>query len=171
MRVSRLSIDFIPPSQADEPSSGDIFQIVEIHCEQDDGDDEDHDEVGCEEHAEEVDEETGCGGMEGRLRSIVSLQVVWEKREREREGGIGVPIRKERKVKRVMGCALSRQLSWPGVGLMSAMAGSVRAMRWVLGLSTGIDTDGMFTIVRHVGERTRFVKSPVSAGVFGASRA
>lgn len=110
-------------------------------------------------------------GAEGRLRSSVSLQVVWEKREREREGGIGVPIRKERKVKRVMGCALSRQLSWPGVGLMSAMAGSVRAMRWVLGLSTGIDTDGMFTIVRHVGERTRFVKSPVSAGVFGASRA
>lgn len=46
---------------------------------------------------------------------------------------------------------------------MSAMAGSVRAMRWVLGLSTGIDTEGMFTIVRHVGERTRFVKSPVSA--------
>lgn len=87
-----------------------------------------------------------------------------EKREREREGGIGVPIRKERKVKRVMGCALSRQLSWPGVGLMSAMAGSVRAMRWVLGLSTGIDTDGMFTIVRHVGERTRFVKSPAVQG-------
>lgn len=79
-----MSIDFIPPSQADEPSSGDIFQIVEIHGEQDDGDDEDHDEVGCEEHAEEVDEETGCGGVEGRLRSIVSLQVVWEKRERER---------------------------------------------------------------------------------------
>lgn len=93
------------------------------------------------------------------------------RREREKEGGIGVPIRKERKVKRVMGCALSRQLSWPGVGLMSAMAGSVRAMRWVLGLSTGIDTDGMFTIVRHVGERTRFVKSPVSTGVSGASRA
>lgn len=55
--VARLGVDFVPPAQADEASSGDVFQVVKVYCQQDDGDDEDEDIVAGEEETEEVHEE------------------------------------------------------------------------------------------------------------------
>jgi hypothetical protein len=59
MRVSGLSVDFVPPAEAYEAPTGDILEVVEVGCEEEDGDDEDKDEVASEEEAEEVDEEGG----------------------------------------------------------------------------------------------------------------
>lgn len=60
MRVARRRVHFVPPSESHESSAGDVFEVVEVGCEEEDGDDEDQDEVGGEEKAEQVDEETGC---------------------------------------------------------------------------------------------------------------
>lgn len=43
MRVARLWVHFIPPSQAHEAASGDVFEVVEVGCKEEDGDDEDED--------------------------------------------------------------------------------------------------------------------------------
>jgi hypothetical protein len=52
-------IDFVPPAQSNETTAGDVFEVVEVGGEEEDGEDEDEDEVVYEEEAEEVDEE-GC---------------------------------------------------------------------------------------------------------------
>ena len=54
-------VDLIPPAQTDEASTGDVLQVVEVHGQQQDGDDEDHDHVVREDDAKEVDEKGGCG--------------------------------------------------------------------------------------------------------------
>lgn len=60
MRVARLGVDFVPPAEAYESSAGDVFEVVEVGCQEKDGDDEDEDEGAVEdEAAEEVDEEGG----------------------------------------------------------------------------------------------------------------
>lgn len=59
MAVARTGIDFVPPAQTDQASAGDVFQVVEVAGQQEDGDYEDENEVFSEEHAEEVDEEGG----------------------------------------------------------------------------------------------------------------
>lgn len=41
--IARLRIDFIPPSKTHEAPASDIFEVVEIDCEEKDGDDEDQD--------------------------------------------------------------------------------------------------------------------------------
>lgn len=43
MRVARLRVYFIPPSQSYQSSASNVFEIVKIDGEQDDGDDEDED--------------------------------------------------------------------------------------------------------------------------------
>lgn len=54
--VARRAVDFVPPAQADEAPARNVLEVVEVDCEQQDGDDEDEDEVGGEElQAEEVD--------------------------------------------------------------------------------------------------------------------
>ena len=62
MRISGLGVDLVPPSQAYEAAASDVLEVVEVGGEQQDGDDEDEDEVGCEKDAEQVDEEGGCEG-------------------------------------------------------------------------------------------------------------
>lgn len=62
MAVAGRGVDFVPPAQPDEAAAGDVFEVVEVGREQQDGDDEDEDEVAEEEHAEEVHEEGCCGG-------------------------------------------------------------------------------------------------------------
>lgn len=59
--VAWLYVDFIPPAEAHQSPAGDVFEVVKVHCEKYDCDDEDEDVVFDEEEAEEVDEETGCG--------------------------------------------------------------------------------------------------------------
>ena len=54
MRLSSSGVDFVPPSQTDEAAAGDVFQVVEVDGEEEEGQDEDEDEVGDEEDAEEV---------------------------------------------------------------------------------------------------------------------
>jgi len=62
------------------------------------------------------------------------------------EGGQGIQARKERKVTRVMGCALSRQLRLPGGGAsMSAMLMSVNAGGRVLPRSMASMICGLWT--------------------------
>ena len=54
--VSRVGVDFIPPAEADEAAASNVLEVVEVHCKEQDGDDEDHDEVcGEEAEAKEVD--------------------------------------------------------------------------------------------------------------------
>lgn len=62
MRFARLWIDFVPPSQANKPPSSNVFEVVEVDGEQDDGEDENKDEVFGEPEAEYVDQETCCCG-------------------------------------------------------------------------------------------------------------
>lgn len=58
--VSRLSVDFIPPAQTDQSSAGNVLEIVEIHGQEDDCDDENEDVVFAKVEAEEVGQETCC---------------------------------------------------------------------------------------------------------------
>ena len=44
--VARGRVDLVPPAQPDEPAAGDVFQVVEVAGEEEDGDDEDEDAVG-----------------------------------------------------------------------------------------------------------------------------
>ena len=62
MAVAGLGVDLVPPAQAYEAAAGDVLEVVEVGGEQQDGDDEDEDEVGCEKDTEQVDEEGGCEG-------------------------------------------------------------------------------------------------------------
>lgn len=43
--VARGRVDLVPPAQPDEPAAGDVFQVVEVAREEEDGDDEDEDAV------------------------------------------------------------------------------------------------------------------------------
>jgi hypothetical protein len=60
--VPCVDVDFVPPAQPDEAPPRDVLEVVEVDCEQQDGDDEDQDEVGGQEtQAQDVYEE-GCWG-------------------------------------------------------------------------------------------------------------
>jgi len=53
-------VDLVPPAEAYEAAASDIFEVVEVGGQEEDGDDEDEDEVlGEEEAEEEVDKEGG----------------------------------------------------------------------------------------------------------------
>ena len=54
MRFPRSGVDFVPPPETDEAAAGDVFQVVKVDAEEEEGQDEDEDEVGDEEDAEEV---------------------------------------------------------------------------------------------------------------------
>jgi hypothetical protein len=41
VRVARRGVHLIPPAQADQPAPGNVFEVVEVGGEQEDGDDED----------------------------------------------------------------------------------------------------------------------------------
>lgn len=43
--VARGRVDLVPPSEPDKPAAGDVFQVVEVACEEEDRDDEDEDAV------------------------------------------------------------------------------------------------------------------------------
>lgn len=43
--VARGRVDLVPPAQPDQPAAGDVFQVVEVAREEEDGDDEDEDAV------------------------------------------------------------------------------------------------------------------------------
>jgi len=55
VRVAAGIVDFVPPSPAHEPSSSDVFEVVEVGCEQEDRDNEDEYVVFGEQEAEEID--------------------------------------------------------------------------------------------------------------------
>lgn len=67
--VAGLSIDFVPPAQTDQSSASDILEIVEVDGQEDDGNDENEDVVFAEVEAEEVGQETCCGGKKDMLGS------------------------------------------------------------------------------------------------------
>lgn len=71
VRVARGSVNLVPPSQSYKSSASDVFEVVEVGCEQQDGDDEDEDEVLGEQEAEEVDQKARCYVMSA-IDSIVS---------------------------------------------------------------------------------------------------
>lgn len=58
--VTRLSVDFIPPAQTDQSSASNVLEVVEVHGQEDDCDDEDEDVVFAKVEAEEVGQETCC---------------------------------------------------------------------------------------------------------------
>ena len=41
MRVAGGGVDFVPPAEADETSTGNVFEVVEVGGEEKEGDDED----------------------------------------------------------------------------------------------------------------------------------
>ena len=43
MRIPSLWIDLVPPSEPHEATAGNIFQVVEVDCKQEDCDDENED--------------------------------------------------------------------------------------------------------------------------------
>ncbi len=45
MRIAGSGVDFVPPAETHKTSAGDVFQVVEIGGEEEDGDDEDEDTV------------------------------------------------------------------------------------------------------------------------------
>lgn len=45
MRFARRSVYFVPPAQADEASAGDVFEVVEVGGEEEEGYYEDEDAV------------------------------------------------------------------------------------------------------------------------------
>ena len=54
--ISGISIGFVPPSQPYQPSTRDVFEVVEVNGKQQDRDDEDEDEVGGEQaEAKDID--------------------------------------------------------------------------------------------------------------------
>lgn len=57
MAVASLCIDLVPPPQSHQASTRYVLEVVEVHGKEDDGDDEDEDEVVCEYHAQEIDQE------------------------------------------------------------------------------------------------------------------
>ena len=48
MTVACPWIDLIPPSQPNQTTSGNVFDVIEVRRKKEDGDDEDQDEVFCE---------------------------------------------------------------------------------------------------------------------------
>jgi len=59
MRIPSLRIYFVPPSKPYETTSGDVFEVIEIGCEEEHGDDEDEDEAVAQKQAtQEVDHKT-----------------------------------------------------------------------------------------------------------------
>ena len=46
MRVSGLWVDFVPPSKPYETTTCDVLEVVEVGCEEEDGDYEDEDAGG-----------------------------------------------------------------------------------------------------------------------------
>lgn len=56
-------MDLIPPSQSYQSPARDVLEVIEVGGEEVNGDDEDEDVIVGEEHAEEVDEEAGCGDV------------------------------------------------------------------------------------------------------------
>ena len=45
VRVARVRVDLVPPAQAHESAAGNIFEVVKVAGEEENGDDEDHDTV------------------------------------------------------------------------------------------------------------------------------
>ena len=41
--VARVGVDFVPPAETDEAAAGDVLEVVEVGCEEENGDDKDHD--------------------------------------------------------------------------------------------------------------------------------
>lgn len=121
MAVPRIDADFVPPAQAHETSPRDVFEVVKVHGEKHDGDDEDQDVVVGEEEAEEVDEEVCCAVLVGL----------------EMGKGASVQRRKPRKVISVMGWEDRRQLSEPGSGLSRLLIGMFGSGMWLRGFGLG----------------------------------
>lgn len=67
MRISGRGVDFVPPTQADEAAAGDVFEVVEIEGEEEEGEYEDKDA--------------------GRLGGQLEEEMRWGRRGRKEEGG------------------------------------------------------------------------------------
>ena len=44
--IARVGVDLVPPAQPDKAAARNVLEVVKVHGEQQDGDDEDEDEVG-----------------------------------------------------------------------------------------------------------------------------
>lgn len=49
MRIAGRGVDFVPPAEADEAAAGDVFEVVEIKGEEEEGEYEDEDTGWVEE--------------------------------------------------------------------------------------------------------------------------
>lgn len=54
MTLSIFGVNFVPPSESYEATSGDVFEVVEIGCEEEDCDDEYQDEVRSKQKSEKI---------------------------------------------------------------------------------------------------------------------
>jgi hypothetical protein len=120
VRFSGRSVDFVPPAKTDKASSGDVFEVVKVGGEKEEGDDESENtakegvlihaglagnrrdiQFPNEQEPKEVHQKTSC-----RVYGQIAVRLS----NRSRAGS---PIRKPRKKSRVMGWALRRQFSSP----------------------------------------------------------
>ena len=108
MRVARGDIHLVPPTETNQATTGDVFEIVEIRGEKEEGQDEDEDTVtvlACE-HPRWV--------MEGDTYKSLMKRTPNKYIRR-------APMRKARKQMRVMGWALRRQFRSPCCGCGGSM--------------------------------------------------
>lgn len=105
MRVTARCVDFVPPAETDEATTGDVLEIVEVGGEKQQGDDEDEDAA----RSIVSNRTKGSGGFFRRTHKLLMKST--PKRYIRR-----APMRKPRKQRRVIGWALRRQFRSPCCG-------------------------------------------------------
>ena len=79
MRITRSCIDFVPPAETNETPAGDVFEVVEVGGEEEDGDDEDEDagwvlDWGEEHRGGELMGIEGFVGVERTYKLLVKME-------------------------------------------------------------------------------------------------
>lgn len=108
MRVASGDIHLVPPTETNQATTGDVFEIVEIRGEKEQGQDEDEDTVtalACEHSRRDVSKQTYKSLMKRTPNKYIRR----------------APMRKPRKQTRVMGWALRRQFRSPCCGCGGSM--------------------------------------------------
>lgn len=109
MRVARCDIHLVPPTETNQATTGDVFEIVEIRGEKEEGQDEDED-------TETALVASICDGLYVYEQTYKSLMKRTPNKYIRR-----APMRKARKQMRVMGWALRRQFRSPCCGCGGSM--------------------------------------------------
>ncbi|TPX11409.1 uncharacterized protein E0L32_007828 [Thyridium curvatum] len=115
VRVAGARVDLVPPPQSHEPASGDVLEIVEVGGEEQYRYDKDHDPRGLSVLLAEKQPCVLDAAQSTAVRPPFGPGVFASNSQ----------MRKARKVSRVMGWELRRQLKEPGMGCADSIAGDL----------------------------------------------